>query len=446
MKPLRVVVAGAGLAGLAAADALAREGAYVQVIEPRIRLGGRVWTIRDAPLSPFHAEAGGDLIDAEHTAIRALARELGLPLTRVLRTGFGLAVERHGRVRVHKSQQSQWQQVRRVLAREVKALETVDADWQSSVAHNLAGQSLAATLTARHASPDACAMAVALRGFYLADPDRLSTLVAVEQLLAGSDPGAAPMFRVKGGNDRLATALARRSRAGILLNHIVRGVTAAPSGVRVALHDAAGMLQQIDADYIVVTAPVSVVREWHFDPPLRDTQRRAFEALSYGRATKALLRFDHPWWRRRDRPRGFGTTLPVGAVWDAAEGQRGGAILTLLAGGIASAQLQALLAQPGPRGAVDHLRWLGRWRGAPPAVWSVTWESDPWARGGYAVFGPAFDPGWRFELARAHGRVVFAGEHTSRDWQGYMNGAIESGQRAAREVQMLSSSLTIRTV
>jgi monoamine oxidase len=60
----------------------------------------------------------------------------------------------------------------------------------------------------------------------------------------------------------------------------------------------------------------------------------------------------------------------------------------------------------------------------------VTWEGDPWAKGGYAYF----DPHLREWLARPHGRIVFAGEHTSVNWQGSMNGAMESGVRAAEEV------------
>jgi monoamine oxidase len=68
----------------------------------------------------------------------------------------------------------------------------------------------------------------------------------------------------------------------------------------------------------------------------------------------------------------------------------------------------------------------------------VVWEDQPWSRGGYAFFDPAFDPRWRDALARPHGRVVFAGEHTSRRWQGYMNGAVESGLRAAAEIRALA--------
>jgi monoamine oxidase len=58
-------------------------------------------------------------------------------------------------------------------------------------------------------------------------------------------------------------------------------------------------------------------------------------------------------------------------------------------------------------------------------------------RGGYAYFDPFYDPAWRLWLSKPHGRMVFAGEHTSGQWQGYMNGAVESGLRAAQEIGVL---------
>jgi monoamine oxidase len=72
------------------------------------------------------------------------------------------------------------------------------------------------------------------------------------------------------------------------------------------------------------------------------------------------------------------------------------------------------------------------------------WEQDPWARGGYAFFDPAFDPSLRAWLARPFGRVFFAGEHTSVKWQGYMNGAVESGRRAAAEVAAVHGNQELR--
>ena len=65
---------------------------------------------------------------------------------------------------------------------------------------------------------------------------------------------------------------------------------------------------------------------------------------------------------------------------------------------------------------------------------SLSWEHEPWSRGGYAFFDTQFPPSLRYWLARPFDRVFFAGEHTSLRWQGYMNGAVETGLRAAEEV------------
>ena len=88
-----------------------------------------------------------------------------------------------------------------------------------------------------------------------------------------------------------------------------------------------------------------------------------------------------------------------------------------------------------------HLRWLGRPAELPRLARVVTGSADPWARGGYAVFGPAFDPLDAPLLRRPFGRVFFAGEHTSEHWQGFMNGAVESGLRAPPTSKDVSGSV-----
>jgi monoamine oxidase len=137
----------------------------------------------------------------------------------------------------------------------------------------------------------------------------------------------------------------------------------------------------------------------------------------------------------------FGTDLATGAVWDGNEQQPGPrGILSFLAGGRASAALQDILAREGDAGVVARIGWLGT-PAALLASRAIVWDDDPWARGGYAYFDPAFDPLWRAWLARPAGRLVFAGEHTSIKGQGYMNGAIESGLRAAAEIAALRASV-----
>src|SRR5476649_350469 len=101
LSGVSVLVAGAGLAGLAAARDLIARGATVTVIDVRDRVGGRVWTIRDGFAEHQHAEAGGDMIDEEQHEIRDLAAELGLKLTRILRGGFGyVRLDGNGKARI----------------------------------------------------------------------------------------------------------------------------------------------------------------------------------------------------------------------------------------------------------------------------------------------------------------------------------------------------------
>ena len=431
--PLRVVVVGGGLSGLVAARALARHRIEVHVVEARQRLGGRVWTLRDDEFSTEPIEAGGEFIDGDHHAIRDLAKALGIGLTRVIREGFGLALEVNGRLRIHSSQRSIWRAFKRALAQEAESLRAVECEWGSSIAAALADHSLDALLRARRASAEVLAMAAALRGFFLADSDALSSLVGVELSMEATNPGDKPLFRVKGGNELLITELARARDVLFSFERVVKSIEQRDTGVRIAMAGPHGQLETVAADYAVVTVPPPVLLSWHFSPALPEPQRRALSTLSYGSATKAMLRFDTRWWRRAGRPRAFGTNLSSGAVWEATEDRRGPAVLTLLAGGRASEELQDLLESGGGDAVVDQLRWLG----APEPlreIRSKSWERDRWSRGGYAYFGRSFDPASRDDLGRAHGRVFFAGDHTSRKWQGYMNGAVESGQRAAQEL------------
>ena len=440
----RVVVAGAGLAGLAAARELEVAGASVTVIEARNRVGGRVHTLRDAFDGRQHAEAGADLIEGEQHHVLELARELGLETTRILRGGWGFYGESNtGRRRIHSAPRA-FKDAAEHLTAEIEDYKLTEGAWDSPVAGTLARTSAAQWLERSGADRHLAAAVRGLRGFFLADPDDLSLLVLVDQFASGNTPGEGAMFRIRGGNDRLAGALASALRGKLLLNTVLRKVLRRDNGVIVTVEED-GVQRQVPADYCVAALPASTLKDVRFEPALADEQIRAMAHLRYGAATRALLQFVRPFWRGRGRKRAFGTDLPIGAVWDGSEDQRGpAAILTLLAGGRASNALQEITASEGDRGIVERLRWLGR---PTPLLASrvITWEHDSWAHGGYAVFGPDFDPALRAWLSRPAGRVVFAGEHTSRSWQGYMNGAIASGKRAAAEIRALVTGAAHRT-
>ena len=402
------------------------------MIEARARAGGRVLTVRESFAHRQHAEAGADLIDESQAEICTLIGEMGLRRVPILSGGF-TGIRQVGRSR-RISGRKGWIELQRRLAPEVRSFCLGEQRWDGAVAEALGRESVAQWLDRVRAPKPLRTMAIGLRGFFLADPEALSLLALVDQFAEEGTPGRDKIFRILGGNDRLPAALARALKGKLRLGTVLHAVRQSNTGI-VATVDTAGSLEQLSADYLICATPASTLRDVTFDPSLPDGQRDAIRNLRYGAATKTALQFERAPWRRRGKPRAYGTNLPIGAVWDGNEEQQGrGGILTLLAGGAASAETQQMLEAGGPDRIVRELTWLDVRRTRLLAWHTLSWETDPWARGGYAFFDPAYKPAARLLLARPFGRVFFAGEHTSLKWQGYMNGAIETGLRASDEV------------
>jgi len=438
LSGVSVIVGGAGLAGLAAARELEARGAAVTVVEARGRVGGRVWTLRDTFANRQHAEAGADLIEGEQEHVLNLAKALGLQPVRILRDGFGFyGPDERGTRRVHTGP-SVFAQVGKYIAGLVRDFRLAEERWDSPVAAALARRSVADWLERSDAPRRLKAGLRGLRGFFLADPEDLSLLPLVEQFASSGPPGRDNIYRIKGGNDRLATGIVQRLRGALLLNTMVRRVVQHGDRVTLTIEALGQPHTEISAEYFVCALPASTARGVIFEPALPEAQQDAITQLRYGCATRLLLQFDRRFWRKRGRPNAFGTDLDAGAVWDGNEQQKGPqGILSFLAGGHASRGLQQMLKTDGERGVVEQLGWLGK----PSRLLAsqvVVWDHDPLARCGYAYFDPAFNPLWRAWLARAAGRIVFCGEHTSIKYQGYMNGAIETGLRAAAEIAALN--------
>ncbi|HEY2905007.1 MAG TPA: NAD(P)/FAD-dependent oxidoreductase [Vicinamibacterales bacterium] len=436
LRGVSVLVAGAGLAGLAAAHDVAAAGANVTVVDARGRVGGRVWTIRDGFADGQHAEAGGDMIDETQHEIRSLAESLGLKLTRILRAGFGyVRADASGGARiVSRDAVRGWDRLARELAPLIRRYKLVEQRWDSPIATEIGRRSVATWLDDVRADEELRASATGLRGFFLADPEELSLIALVDQFAADDDAAPGVMYRIEGGNDRLASALAAPLADRLRLNTELVALSHRGKNVRAALRQGK-TTTTLTTDYVVLALPATVLRRIPVTPSLPAQQHDAIARLRYGRATKTLLQFSRRFWTLPGRPRAFGSPLPFGAIWDGNEEQRGrSGILTLLAGGGASDATEAIVAKAGMPALVGSLEWLGAKHAELVASRQVRWEDDPWSRGGYAFFDPAYDPALRAWLARPFGRLFFAGEHTSIKWQGYMNGAVESGRRAAEEI------------
>jgi len=327
-----------------------------------------------------------------------------------------------------------WERLSKALERVSRPYVLAERRWDSPITSELARQSVAAWLDTANADAELRATARGLRGFFLADPEELSLVALVDQFSEEERPVVRGMYRIEGGNDRLPAALAKPLGDRLHLNTDVVAVAHRGKVVRVTVKHARAQ-SHINCDYVLFALPATTMRRIPIMPSLPVPQHDAIANLKYGRATKTLLQFSKRFWRVADRPRAFGSPLPFGAVWDGNEEQRGTpGILSLLAGGSASDATQSIVAKEGPQGLAHALEWLGSTQAALTASRQIIWEHDPLARGGYAYFDPGFDPELRAWLARPCGRLFFAGEHTSLKWQGYMNGAVESGRRAAAEI------------
>jgi monoamine oxidase len=443
LSGVSVVVAGAGLAGLAAARDLAAAGAAVTVVDSRDRVGGRVWTIRDGFADRQHAEAGGDMIDEAQHEIRELARELGLTLTRILRGGFGyVRLDGKGRPRiVSRNVVGGWARLEEALEPVMRPYRLADQRWDTPIAAAIARRSVSGWLDEHKHDAELRAMAIGMRGFFLADPEELSLIALVDQFASNEQDAPWNMYRINGGNDALARALATPLGDRLKLKAEVVAVSHRGRSIRVSVRNGRAT-DQLTCDYLLLAVPATVVRRIPITPALPAQQHEAIARLKYGRGTKTLLQFSRRFWLAPGRPRAFGTPLPFGAFWDGNEEQRGRpGILTMLSGGNASDLTQAILAKDGAEGLARTLDFLGARNASLLAAKQIVWEQDPHARGGYAFFDPEFNPALRPWLSLPCGRIFFAGEHTSVRWQGYMNGAVESGRRAAAEIAAVHGTL-----
>jgi monoamine oxidase len=282
LRGIRVLVGGAGLAGLSAARDLESRGAHATVVDARERVGGRVWTLRDGFADAQHVEAGGDLIDSDQKSVVALARELDLPLVRILKKGFGYCgTDRAGRVciqSVEEGFESAWG----LLQELIDQYKLSEQRWDGAIAQAMARRSVADWLRGIDADEWLTSRFRGLRGLFLADSEDLSLLAMVDFFATGSF-GDAHMLRVEGGNDRLATETAKRLRQPVHFRSVLRRVTSTPGGVVAHVEDAAGV-HEIGADYLVCAIPAATARDVEWGSALPDMQRTAYARLRAGRA------------------------------------------------------------------------------------------------------------------------------------------------------------------
>ena len=242
-------------------------------------------------------------------------------------------------------------------------------------------------------------------------------------------------YKIRGGNHQIVAALADQVADQISLGHQLEALGRWSSGEYV-LNFATGHggHSQVVADFVVLCLPFTILRQIDVRVPLPPIKRKAIRELGYGVDAKLILGFQSRQWRESGFSGDSYADLPYQSGWDSSREQPsaygaytiypGGDQALALGTGSANDQAKRLLTGlnqvfPGVRD-----RWLG-------TALRAYWPSNPFVRASYAAYRPGQWTGIRGAEGLTVGGLYLAGEHTSLDWQGYMNGGAESGRMAA---------------
>ncbi len=432
-----VVVIGAGLAGLAAADELSREGFDVTVIEARDRIGGRVRTLREPFRGGQFAEAGGEYLDAVHTEMLALVDRFGLDLDDLNEVGSdkpGVAYAGGRRYDAADLDAEAEGAIDAFYAETASLAEDLDPGDIEGTGAELDTASAGELIDEIEPSEDArFVLEHQLRDAYAMDPARLSLLFVVlsELAYAEADAEGIEALRVKGGNDQIPEALAAELDGEVSLSSPVSAISQDGDGVQV--RSAGG---DVAADHAVITVPLSTLSAIDLSPALDPGDRGAAEAIQYGAATKSILQYrGRPWIDVGSNGESF-TDLPAGDTWEATDAQNGGdgILIAFSAGGLA---LRGAGLEPGVRieqAVADMDRVFPGSEARYLTGASVAWSAEPFSRGSYVAPAPGQAMALATETWEPFGRIHFAGDHTDRQFPGYMEGAVRSGRRAATQI------------
>jgi len=397
---MRVVVIGAGFAGLAAADELARAGAEVVVLEARDRVGGRVSSVVVDGHAP---ESGAEFVLPGYDTVRGLCHRLGLPLSpKGLHYGDreprGVAADRDD-----------------VIAAVDRVGRARRAGADGTVAGVLDGIGLAPAVAA------AVRARVEISNCHPADDLDASVLDA-----SASGFGQYPSHTVDGGNQRLAVALAGTLGRAVHTSSAVDRVTWSATGVRVR---AVG--SEIEADRVVIAVPAGVLGRIAFAPALPQPLADALARVVYGQAAKCFIPLRSP------APPSAVMSVPD-RYWTFTGLGPGGRPVPFCGAFAGSAPaLDALQIDRGPTVWANRIAMLrpdlDLDTGSDGVILS-TWCHDPWSLGANSVNSPRMLPGDHDLMLAGAGPLVFAGEHMAGEWASMMEGALRSGIRAASAV------------
>ena len=445
----RVVVVGAGLAGLTAAYRLKQAGINAQVHEASDRVGGRCWTIRGEFAEGQIAEHGGELIDQGHTATRRLVGELGFTLDNLLQgevngtePTYNFDGKSYSYAEATDDLKAVWQKIHSdVSAASYPTLYNLSTERGRQLDRMSIVDWIEESVPGGMRSPLGQLLDVAYTIEYGADSSEQSSLNLL-YLLGYRGQGQLRIFgasnekyHVVGGNDQIPSALAERLAGQITLESVLKAIALRADG-SYSLTFQQG--PAVTADRVILALPFSILRssvdisKAGFSP----RKRTAIRDLGMGTNSKLHLQFTSRHWNSLDC-NGETFADSYQNTWEVTRAQRGTAgILVNYTGGKIGASF-------GSGMATEHAeKFLRQLEPVLPGIteqWNRratldSWPDYPWTKGSYSYWKVGQYTAFAGVEREREGNCHFAGEHTSVDFQGYLNGAVETGERAAGEI------------
>jgi monoamine oxidase len=423
----RIIVIGAGMAGLAAAKTLVEMGYQVQVLEARKRIGGRVWTSREWPDIPL--DMGASWIHGiRGNPITELAKQVGAE-TAVTDYDNHFVYE-NGRLIPDDQIARLETQLETLLelAAEVDADADADMPLQQAVDVALAEMELSQQDIRRLQF----ALNSAIEHEYAADVGELSLFEWDYGEEFGGDDVLFPQ-----GYDQIVKGLARG--LAINLSQVVGKIAYDANGVTITTNQG-----EFKADRVVVTLPLGVLQQGTvmFDPPLPAEKTAVIHALGMGVLNKAYFQFPQPFWDvDADLIGHMADKKGVWAEFLNIYKYTGQPVLLGFNAGEYGRFIESWSDEEIVADGMVALRSMYGEDIPAPTAWQITrWASDAFAYGSYSFLRPGADGDVIEELGRdVNGRLFFAGEATSRDYPATVHGAYLSGVREARHIAELGA-------
>jgi monoamine oxidase len=449
----RIVVVGGGLAGLTATYRLKQAGYAAQLYEASDRTGGRCWTIRGAFADGQIAEHGGELIDTGHTELRQLVQELGLDtddLSQAEPNGSEDAFYFDGRAypvdQATTDLKGIWQQIHAdVSAASYPTLYNSSTQRGRELDNMSIAQYIDAYVPGGGASKLGQLLDVAYNIEYGAETNVQSALNML-YLLAYSGQGnlrifgpSNEKFHVRGGNDQVPSLLTQALGSQVNLGSELIAIKRNADGSYALTFKQGSRSKTVTADQVVLALPFSIMRasvDWS-QAGFNTYKQRAIRELGMGTNSKLHVQFtDRHWYGLNCNGETYADT-GYQNTWEVTRAQSGrsgilvdytgGTIGASFGSGTPVSRAQQFLTQIEPVLPGISAKFNGR-------ATIDFWTAYPWTKGSYSYWKVGQYQAFAGAERERSGNCHFAGEHTSIDFQGYLNGGVESGERAASEI------------